>query len=295
MRLTEACEVAVREHLPELFEELRGVADGSGCDPHLINAIPLTLDSEGGCSAFAVSGEHTVDRKVIFGRNYDFFPSFRPYCELYRTYPDGALASIGCSDHWVGRHDGVNEAGVAVAIAYAGRYDGHPGVMFSLAARAIMDRCRSTREAVVLLEGIPHVRNTNFLVADATGRIAVVEVGPDKVNAAYATGGFGAITNHIQSDVTAEYEHTGGRPDNSVTRLRNLQEWFSGRSGPITTPGAHAVMSDCRKGICQYRAREAGLPEPISTLWSWTAQLGERRVQLAIGSPNRASYRVYEF
>ena len=295
MRLTRACEAVVSEHLPELWEELCGVAEGSGFDPHMINAIPLTLNSKGGCSAFAVSGERTASGKVMFGRNYDLFPWFRRFTVLYRTYADGALASIGCSDHWVGRDDGVNEAGVAVAIANVPGHRDHAGVMFSLAARAVLDRCRNTDEAVALLEGIPHVRNTNFLVADAKGRIAVVEVGPAKVNATYASKGFAAITNHFQSDVMAEYERVEGRDVTSVPRRQNLQEWFTDRSGPVTAADALAVMSDCNKGTCQYRTREPGRPEPVSTLWSWMAQLDERRVQLAIGSPNRASYNVYDF
>ena len=33
---------------------------------------------------------------------------------LYRTRPEGRLSHVGCSDHWVGRWDGVNEAGLAI-------------------------------------------------------------------------------------------------------------------------------------------------------------------------------------
>lgn len=110
-RFAQACEAVVEEHAPWLLEEIRGVADAGIFDPTTVKVLPLTLYAEPGCSAIAVSGRRSRDGRPLFGRNYDFLASFRRYNALYRTRPAGHLAHIGCSDQWVGRHDGVNEAG----------------------------------------------------------------------------------------------------------------------------------------------------------------------------------------
>lgn len=107
------CEPAIQEHVPKLLEELHGIADAGNWDVDLFKAMPLALGYESGCSVVAISGEHTVDGTPLFGRNYDFYTSFADYSELYRTRPDDRLASVGCSDHWISRHDGVNEAGLS--------------------------------------------------------------------------------------------------------------------------------------------------------------------------------------
>lgn len=106
----------------------------------------------------AVSGDHTVDGNPRFSRNYDFYESFADFSELYRTRPTDHLASVGCSDHWVGRHDGINEAGLAIGHTFVPNDSNEPGITFGLAARAVLDTCRSVDDAVAFLERIPHAR-----------------------------------------------------------------------------------------------------------------------------------------
>jgi len=287
-----ACESAVREHMPELLDELQGIADGGGFEADPLNALVLTLDAEAACSVLAVSGRHTADGKTLFGRNYDFYTSFRDFITLYRTYPAGALASLGCSDIFVGREDGINEAGLAIAMTFVGYDSDQPGVMFHLAARAVLDRCHNVQEAVSLLEGLPHVRNNNYLVAGADGQIAIVEAGPQNVTTVHAPEGFAAITNHFQF---SPYERIEKRPTNSESRLRNLKEWFNKREGYISSDNIKAILSDPEKGVFCSPYQEAKDADPITTLWSWTATLGERKVLLSDGKPDKEAYKTYEF
>ena len=287
-----SCESAVREHMPELLDELRGIAGGGGFEADPLNALVLTLDAEPACSVLAVSGRHTADGKTLFGRNYDFYTSFRDFITLYRTYPAGALASLGCSDIFVGREDGVNEAGMAIAMTFVGYDSDQPGVMFHLAVRAVLDHCHNVQEAVSLLESLPHVRNNNYLVADADGQIAIVEAGPQNVTTVYAPEGFAAVTNHFQF---SPYERIEKRPINSEPRLRNLKEWFNKRDGYVSSDNVKAILSDPEKGVFCSHYQEEKNADPITTLWSWTATLGERKVYIAEGVPDKDAYNLYVF
>lgn len=279
------CRPHVEEHAPELLAEIEGIADAGGWEQELVEAVPLALTVESGCSVVAVSGDRTESGASLFGRNYDFYRSFARFSELYRTGPAGRYASVGCSDHWTGRHDGVNEAGLAVGHTYVPNRGEQPGVTFALAARALLDSCGTVADSVAFLERVPHARNTNFLLADATGEIAVVEASPEAVTTT-SRDGFGAATNHFLSDPMCEYEPTDADRADSEARLGNLGRWEA-ETASVTVDALQGVMADPADGVC---ARASGDAEPVETLWSWTAVLDEPRTYLARGRPDEQPY-----
>jgi predicted choloylglycine hydrolase len=290
-KFTEACEVHVREHAPELLDEIEGLAEGSGYDIERLKAVALVMNARPACSMVAVSGQHTTDGQPLIGRNHDWFYAAIYAVALCETYPQGALASIGVNDAYVGRMDGINAAGLGIGItAVMGGRD-HPGIMFNIATRIVLDRCRSTTEAVEFLQAIRHARTINFLVADASGEIAIVEAAPGHVHVTRSENGFAAITNQFQSDAMAHHERLRRRPPTSYRRLRALHEWFAGRQIPISASNMQGILSmPYPRGVCALPSkRRTGL----QTLWSWTAALGTHEIAFAPGSPIEAAYRAH--
>jgi predicted choloylglycine hydrolase len=288
LQFTRACAAVVQEHAPWLLEEIRGMASVSGADPAFIQVLPLTLGTDSGCSVVAVSGRHTRDGRPVFGRNYDFFASYSQYNTLYRTRPEGHLAHIGCSDHFVGRHDGLNEAGLA--IGHSGPWTRHhrPGFVFTLAIRAVLDTCRTVAEAQTFLERIPHLQNSAFLVADAAGEIAAIDVSPEKVVTTRPADGFGFLANSYVSAEMAAYAPEEEVPG-SGTRRRNIRKWIEARH-EIGMGELQRLMADPETGVCQCAAGSPGAADPGVTLWSWTAVLGDPVLYLAKGTPNATPY-----
>jgi predicted choloylglycine hydrolase len=287
LRFSRECEAVVREHAPELLDELRGVADGGRFDPELIKVLPLTLPDPG-CSVVAVSGEHTANGKPLFGRNYDFFRFFAEYGELYRTLPEERLSHIGCSDHYVGRHDGINEAGLAIGHSGPPARERRPGFLFTLAIRYVLDNCRTVEEASSLLERVPHVQNSAFLVADATGEIAAVDVSPEKATTTRFTEGFGFLANRFVSGEMRAYEPEERVP-NDETRVRNFRSWFEA-CAPLDEKDVQRVLSDPEGGVCARPEGNDQNPHADATLWSWTAVPGEPGVRLTKGTPSETAY-----
>ena len=293
LKFVKDCETIVERYLPELLEEIEGIAEGGNFDVRSLKALVLTLNV-GGCSAVAINGKYTRDGKTLFGRNYDFFPSFRKFIEVYRTSPADGLSSIACTDIFVGREDGVNEAGLAIAAAYVGFTEFRPGIIFTLALRGVLDHCHDVDEAIMFLKNIPHPHNINFLVADSSGGIAIIEANPKKVRVKRLKE-FGAITNHFQSKEMSIYENSSMRPESSIDRLNNLRNWFNRKNKLVGIEDLKLVLSDRKNGVCQYNGKDRRWVEPIFTLWSWVTKVGKRNIQLAEGAPNRARYKPYSF
>jgi hypothetical protein len=192
----------------------------------------------------------------------------------------------------VGRADAINAAGVAIGITAVEGGRDHPGVMFHLSARIVLDRCRTTAEAVDFLRRIRHARSNNFLIADSSGDIAIVEVAPGRVTAIHPDNGFAAITNQFQSDQMARWEKVSRRPATSYQRLITLRQWFAARQGPVSRTDLEAVLSaPCPRGVCAVRRS----PRGVGTLWSWTASLGEGTLYLADDTPDSTPYRAFSF
>jgi hypothetical protein len=244
LRFASECEAVVGKHAPWLLEEIRGVAEAGVIAPVAARVVPLTLYSDPGCSVVAVSGRHTPDGRPLFGRNYDFLTSFGRLSTLYKTRPEGRLAHIGCSDHWVGRHDGLNEAGLAIGHSGPPTRTRRPGFIFTLAVRAVLDTCRTVAEAATFLERIPHLQNSAFLVADASGDIAAVDVSPEEARTTRFGGGFGFLTNQYVSE-----EMQAHAPD---------EAWEQAAARPQRAGLAGRARANRQGGSAAYAGRPTG-------------------------------------
>ena len=140
----------VKRVFPEILEEIQGFADACHAPYEHLTSLILSIGAfkvEPMCSAFATSN----DSDVVFGRNYDFYYSFKKYTESYLTCPKDGYWSVGHSDIFVGREDGVNEKGLATAMTGVAEKIIKPGINFPLAIRCVLDKCASVEEGVKTL------------------------------------------------------------------------------------------------------------------------------------------------
>lgn len=82
-----SCLPIYEEYLPDIMQEVRGLADGLGQRYEAVACwlfAPYCFESDHGCSVFAVrSGEHTY-----FGRNMDMFPEYKKTSESVLYMPE---------------------------------------------------------------------------------------------------------------------------------------------------------------------------------------------------------------
>ncbi len=296
LAFAQKCEPRVRELAPALLDELDGIAAGGGYDRDRLLMMALGLGAKSACSVVAISGEHTADGKPLFGRNLDWYRGYLHTAAFCHVAAEGALPSLGFNDVVIGRMGGINAAGLAVAITAVEGGPDKPGVMFNLAVRMVLDRCTSTAEAVEFLTGMRHARSINFLIADSSGDLAIVEAYLRYVEVIRPAHGFAVITNQFQSAAMAKHERVRRRPRDSYRRLCRLREWFHARTEPIA-PAAlqHVLSTPFPRGVCQGRTASRGKPTKFGTIWSWTARLGADEIELAAGTPTDVPYQPYGF
>lgn len=182
-------EAALKTWAPNVWEELHGLADGL--------KIPLeraVAEYSNGRLRYPPRGCSAVMSAGLYGRNYDY--DVRHYDRLLvAIQPKGVHASIGFSDRFTGRVDGMNEHGLCVGLHQVSQRTWKPGLVCILIVRMVLDQCATTREAVALLRRIPHGLSFNYSLMDAGGHGAVVEASPAEV--VVRQGGQLGCANHF--------------------------------------------------------------------------------------------------
>ncbi|MEC0283019.1 C45 family peptidase [Terribacillus saccharophilus] len=180
------------DYAPHLLDELQGLADGLGLSLQaaaaLYSGYNLPRPQALGCSAY-------VDQ-FQYVRNYDFSPSLYDHC-LSFIAPEEVFGSIGYNLQLIGRHDGVNEKGLAIGLHFVSNSGYQKGLSAWSVLRIALDTCETTQQVINLFKELPHAACYNFSVGDAQGSHAVIEVAPEKLCVRSSTAGLNCV-NHFQ-------------------------------------------------------------------------------------------------
>jgi predicted choloylglycine hydrolase len=163
---------ALQAHMPELvptWERIVQLAGGGDLAARMLSLYdppPLVT----GCSQ-AVFGSALV-------RNYDFDPALLEGV-IALTALNGRRV-IGMSDCLWGLLDGVNDAGLAMSLAFGGRRATAPGFAMPLVVRYLLELCETTEQAVATLTRIPVQASYNLTIVDRASEAVTAHVAPDR-------------------------------------------------------------------------------------------------------------------
>lgn len=165
----------LRLHMPELlplYDELTEAVGGGDAQARLL-ALYRPTPYLSGCSQAVLLREEPV-----LVRNYDYRPDL---CEglLLRTQWLGRTI-LAMSDCLWGVLDGVNDAGLALALSFGGRPVVGDGFGIPLVLRYILQTCERVDEAAATLCRIPIHMAYNVTLLDARGEVRTVQVAPDR-------------------------------------------------------------------------------------------------------------------
>lgn len=295
LRFTAQCAEVTERYAPELLAEIDGLVAASEWDAALVQAMiftcPFTDEDVPSCTVLAVMPERTAGGRTIAGRNFDFFYSeSQESATTYRTYPEGRYASLGNCDIWVGREDGLNEAGLFVGQARMFFPEVKPGLPFWLIVRLLLDRCATVDEGLALLAEIPHAASWTYLLADRDGRAAVVEPGPEGAAVRYPEDGLLILTNHAACAAYAGRE--AFVPPDSRPRAERLRALLGGRRD-VDMACMQDALRDHDGLICSHGAHFP--PDTFGTIWSVVGCPGDRHLAIAAGHPCTREYRQVRF
>ncbi len=174
-RLGEA-ERELRRHMPELVPVWRRQVELAGGDE--LAARFLTFWNP---PAYLLHCSQAVLRAPdgpLLVRNYDLDPNLSEAKVLRSAWTGRDV--VATMEAIAGAADGVNEAGLAVSLAFGGRKLTGTGFGVPLIVRYLLETCTRTRDAVAALRRIPSHMAYNLTLVDRDGEHATVFLAPDR-------------------------------------------------------------------------------------------------------------------
>jgi isopenicillin-N N-acyltransferase-like protein len=294
----------IQEHAAFLWEELEGLARGSGAsvDELLLlqaraevlraqrvaaKAAPGTPAQE--CTTFAVGGRRTAGGSVLFGQNVDLAPFVEEFGVVIRQYPKDAPAALLYTSAGLLGHNGLNEAGVGICANFvddpAGWGQGLPRYLLSRLAL----REGSAEAALKAALGPPRAASRNLLIADGGGTFIDAECLRDRVGVIHGADDLLVHANHLEAPSLFGLETPS---ENSLCRRRRLEELITGETRPLTPARIGEFYRDHGNdphSLCAH-------PFPgrdVKTVASVIGDLTAHELHAAMGSPCQAPYATY--
>ncbi|WP_010503211.1 C45 family autoproteolytic acyltransferase/hydolase [Paenibacillus elgii] len=274
---------------PGIREEIAGFCDELEVPVSRINYYAGTY-IEAGCSHCAVLPGKTSDNRTYVLRNYDLSPQLDDM-RLCSTSVTGRYAHTGFSVCLFGRSEGMNEHGLCVTFSACGmpvgdapgmRKAGARGLQFWAVVRSLLEQCRNVEQAVVLIRDMPIASNMNVIVAEPSGKAALIETFDGK-KAIVATDGHDGLpyvtaTNHpivpdIESAESRKLLH-------SVVRRELMEQLLTGGDVITKEQLKSLVKSEYPHGLTVHNFNQM-----FGTLRSLLFDLNDRKVDVCFGSP----------
>jgi hypothetical protein len=290
----------VRTQLPDLAEEVRGIALGAGVAPDLIAAYNLMDEqwwydlgqapkAEPGCSLIGVAGAGYS----VLAQNMDLPDDMDGGQVVLRLSGPDLPETLALSAAGMIGLTGVNRAGVAICVntLLMLRHQTQ-GLPVAFVMRAALAQ-RSAAQAVAVLRDLSHASGQHYAVADASGVTGLECAAGGAVTS--STGQNVLLhTNHplhsadLDADVLALLAGRG-RIANSELRLDCLQ----GRVTAATTAAeVEALLSDQSLPMCMV----AGEGSHSQTFGSVVFRLGaQTEARFRLGLPGRAAWHSLGF
>jgi len=208
--LCETVELLREVDLP-LLEMVRGQADGLemefqtllryGLVTYLSDAL-MTRGWQGeGCTTWAASGPATADGRPILVKNRDASPEHLPLQLVVKAQPESGyryayVTGAGCPGIFCA---GMNEAGLAVADTHVCSKEIGSGLPDYSLMMHILEEHSSVRSALDYLRSATRMGRNNLILADASGDLAIFEIGHTKYGLIEADRHILVNTNHFVS------------------------------------------------------------------------------------------------
>ncbi len=296
LKLAMKFEEEVQKYAPELLEEMKGIADGSGLGYNTLVAYDFTpYRLQPSCLVMAISAEHTQNRLPVLASNHEWIEEDSKFLTLCYTKPKNKLESFGFTfaGITVSRYGGINEAGLALSTVTASFENSGPGVMFNVATRWILDNCKTTDEAVAFLRKIPKTWGIVYLIIDKNNNIAKVESHRKKTKITNVEEGFELVTLRFDSpemepyNQIDEYDATLYYP-----RAKYLKNWFEQHKGKITESLMIDALKDHEHSMC-YHDPNAFSFGTKGICWSYILTIGKDDALVCTGPPCKNEFRKY--
>ena len=168
------CERALLEYMPELVPTWNRLSALTGDDDLAARFLSTWCPPAylGGCSLAALSRNGTT--RLV--RNYDLSPDLNEGLLLRSEWTGTPV--MGMVEFLWGVSDGINQKGLAVALAFGGSSAVGRGFGITTILRYVLETCGTVEEALEVLCRVPSHMAYNVALADRSGMTLSVEMQP---------------------------------------------------------------------------------------------------------------------
>jgi isopenicillin-N N-acyltransferase-like protein len=286
---------------PELFEEIRGVAEGSGSE--LAEILALNARSEialsarivDGCTAFAAFGHATRGATTVLAQNWDWRASQREaFVTLLISRPGKPDITMLTEAGIIGKI-GFNSAGLGVCLNAIVTDQVTPdGTPLHVVLRGILES-RNLGEAIETAAKGSIASAANFLLAQHGVGAVDIEALPSGMDVLLPDRDLLVHTNHLLSPklLTVRDLAVHVLPDSypRLARARRLLEEHYGHLGPAIAQEILRDHANEPDGICRHED-EVGDPEGkrLQSVFSLVMDLEHRELAVTDGPPCSSAY-----
>ena len=236
------------------------------------------------CTCIAIKDKDNL----IFGRNSDFLVSLEKLYMNVLYNLDNAYAFNGNTTAFIEMEDGINEYGLAVGLTFIYPTIVKAGFNAGMLVRYLLEKCKTTDEALSLLKNIPIASQQTLTIADRTGNIVVVECNCEKIEIIRPTkdGNFVTAANEFNSNLMKQYNND--EVDNwraeerylvSYTTLKENRNNYSFNLIKDILSGKYGFM-------CQYDRKT-----DADTVWSVIYDIKNNQIFRVEGNPKRKAFK----
>jgi predicted choloylglycine hydrolase len=282
----------VESFCPGIKEEIQGIADGFNVPSERIafGRYVVPFEGQNYCSQLLLLSSITKDNSIIIGRSYEYHPDDEDKL-LLRTKVKGKNAHIGFCMQGLGRGEGINSEGLVVSMTGGGAFEAPTtnklAFNYNIAIRALLDNCKTVDKAVELLLEMPVYSSTIYLIADKSGKAALVE----GIDSKYAVSmidkdsleQYIISTNHYNHPEMVSYNKYVNPwiMPNSQTRYNTMKSIIQAAIPRMTKDIAFQILSqEMPDGVCALY-----FTEWFGTLWSILFNLSRKKMDVSFGPP----------
>lgn len=300
LRAAEAYTPFIEAHAPDLLEEMRGIADGAGCDlvdVLLINARSELMGAMEECTALAAAPEVTAGGTVLLGQNWDWYAAIEPDPVLLRIRQPDRPEILTLTEAGQVAKIGLNSAGLGVGLNYLSHQHQGQGLPVHVILRQMLG-CAHLGDAIRAAYSVPRGGAANIPLAHAGGEILDLELTATDADFLYAESGWLVHANHFES-VRLRGGDTGLPVSMStLARAARARRLLSAAAvqGQVSASTFRAIFRDHTYGpyaICRHAVPDEPPLQQTATRASLIMDLTARTLHLAAGQPCQANYQAF--
>ncbi|NCN86489.1 hypothetical protein GW932_01540 [archaeon] len=279
-----------KKFYPEYLEELRGIAEGIGCEYQQVLqsflqrvVLPKKKNEKKRkhCSIFGVKNS----KELIVGRNYDWIPEAKKYSKIYFVNNKEANSYFGFSDRGIWKEGKVNESELEVYTVgalnenglYIGLTWGDPvdfpgkGIGSGVFIKMIAEKCSNVSDAVKLFNKVPLNFSKNYFVVDSEGNMKVLEFNGKKKKVVEPKEDILIKTNHYLNYELSKNDSVLKKKGNSTfLRYYEILKYVEERKDKFKIGDVKNLL--CDKNRYVYRQGEK-----VNTIWTLALDMTKRK------------------